>query len=137
MLVRTRTTTAQPTPRRSTFLARRKAKLRAIRSQLATEWRSTEQLSSSQQRTIRSKQHYVRQTIQFGQGTKKQPLQPRLSQCATERTKTVNATHKSTYVNTQYKLFHVPVKIDNILTYALIDTQELPLVQSQNISLIG
>jgi hypothetical protein len=34
----------------------------------------------------------------------------------------VNTTLKSNNVKTQYKLFHVPVKIDNILTYALIDT---------------
>ncbi len=34
----------------------------------------------------------------------------------------MNTTLKSNNVKTQYKLFHVPVKIDNILTYALIDT---------------
>ena len=123
MLVQSRTTTtARQTSRRSKILARRTAKLRAIGTKLEAERRATKQLSSSQQRKIRSQQQYVWQTVQSGKGSEQQSLQPRLSQCATERAETVNTTQKSNNVNTQYKLFHVPVKIDNIFTYALIDT---------------
>jgi hypothetical protein len=89
---------------------------------LEAEWRATKQLSSSQQKKIRSQQQYIWQTIQSEKESKEQSLQPGLPQCANEQTETVNTTQKSNNLNTQYKLFYVPVKIDNIFTYAFIDT---------------
>ena len=108
--------------RLSAVLPRHKATGRKARSRMEAKWRASKLLSWARSQALRSQ---PKRNVRAAQWTTKRPIertvQSGLPHRACKDPTTVKAASNSNPCP-QYRLFHVPIRIDNVTTYALIDT---------------
>jgi hypothetical protein len=88
---------------------------------METKWKSVKSRSQSESRAIRPKQQFLRSKFQSRKRSIKRANKSGLSKQSSTKCETVNSSQNSCRYSPHARL-HIPIRIDDVTTYALVDT---------------
>ena len=88
---------------------------------METEWKSVKSRSQSESRAIRPKQQLLRSKFQSRKRSIERASESGLSKQSSTKCETVNSSQNNCKYS-PHALLHIPIRIDDVTTYALVDT---------------